>query len=108
MLWPANPDESPVTRYCALELWQHQLVTSRAKQRLGQQLGSAATSGEGAQNLLCAYMAAGVLLGLVANAALGWWWLDPVIALGIAGLAIREGIEAWRGEVCDHCAPAGC
>ena len=77
-------------------------LLGRAKQRLGQQLGSAATSGEGAQNLLCAYMAAGVLLGLVANAALGWWWLDPVIALGIAGLAIREGIEAWRGEVCDH------
>jgi divalent metal cation (Fe/Co/Zn/Cd) transporter len=83
-------------------------VLGRAKRRLGARLGSAATAGEGAQNLLCAYMAAGVLLGLVANAALGWWWLDPVIALGIAGLAIHEGIEAWRGEVCDHCAPAGC
>jgi divalent metal cation (Fe/Co/Zn/Cd) transporter len=79
-------------------------VLGRAKQRLGVRLGSAATSGEGAQNLLCAYMAAGVLLGLVANAALGWWWLDPVIGLGIAVVAVQEGIEAWRGDVCDHCA----
>lgn len=79
-------------------------LLGRAKQRLGRQLGSAATSGEGAQNLLCAYMAAGVLAGLVANAALGWWWLDPVIGLGIAALAVEEGLEAWRGEVCDACA----
>jgi divalent metal cation (Fe/Co/Zn/Cd) transporter len=80
----------------------------RAKQRLGRRLGSAATSGEGSQNLLCAYMAGGVLLGLVANAALGWWWLDPVIALGIAALAVQEGIAAWRGDACDTCAPVGC
>jgi divalent metal cation (Fe/Co/Zn/Cd) transporter len=71
-----------------------------AKQRIGQRLGSAATAGEGAQNLLCAYMAAGVLTGLAANTALGWWWLDPAIALAIAGLAISEGREAWAGEGC--------
>lgn len=71
-----------------------------AKKRLGVRLGSGATAGEGAQNLLCAYLAAGVLAGLLANTFLGWWWLDPVVALGIAGLAVREGIGSWRGEDC--------
>jgi divalent metal cation (Fe/Co/Zn/Cd) transporter len=89
----------------------------RAKQRIGLQLGSAATSGEGTQNMLCAYLAAGVLVGLLANALAGWWWLDPVVALGIAGIAVKEGVETWRGEGCcvdsplsacteDCCAPA--
>jgi len=71
-----------------------------AKRRLGARLGSAATAGEGTQNLLCAYLAAAVLAGLLANTVLGWWWLDPLVALGIAGLAVREGIEAWHGEEC--------
>jgi divalent metal cation (Fe/Co/Zn/Cd) transporter len=70
-----------------------------AKRRLSARLDSAATAGEGAQNLLCAYLAA-VLAGLLANTILGWWWLDPVVALGIAGLAVREGVEAWHGEEC--------
>ena len=75
-------------------------ILGRAKQRIGQQLGSAATAGEGAQNLLCAYMAAGVLVGLLANTLFEWWWLDPAIGLGIAALAVREGREAWDGEGC--------
>jgi divalent metal cation (Fe/Co/Zn/Cd) transporter len=75
-------------------------LLGRAKQRVGERLGSGATAGEGAQNLLCAYMAAGVLVGLGANAALGWWWLDPIIALVIAAIAVREGREAWGGEGC--------
>ena len=57
--------------------------------------------------MLCAYMAAGVLVGLLANTVLGWWWLDPVIALGIAGLAVQEGREAWRDDVCADCALVG-
>jgi divalent metal cation (Fe/Co/Zn/Cd) transporter len=72
-------------------------LLGRAKRQLGERLSSGATAGEGAQNLLCAYMAAGVLVGLAANAALGWWWLDPVIALVIAVVAVREGREAWTG-----------
>jgi divalent metal cation (Fe/Co/Zn/Cd) transporter len=72
----------------------------RAKLRLGRQLGSAATAGEGRQNLICAYLAAAVLVGLLANTLLGVWWLDPVVALGIAALAITEGRRAWRGESC--------
>ena len=71
-----------------------------AKQHIGQRMGSVATQGEGAQNLLCAYMAAALLIGLAGNALLGAWWLDPAAALAIAALAIREGIDAWRGESC--------
>jgi len=78
-------------------------VLGRAKQRVGERLGSGATAGEGTQNMLCAYLAAGVLVGLAANAAAGLWWLDPVIALGIAALAVREGTDAWRGEGCACC-----
>jgi divalent metal cation (Fe/Co/Zn/Cd) transporter len=71
-----------------------------AKRRLGARLDSEATAGEGTQNLLCAYLAAAVLAGLLANTLLGWWWLDPAVALGIAALAVREGTEAWHGEEC--------
>jgi divalent metal cation (Fe/Co/Zn/Cd) transporter len=79
----------------------------RAKLRLGDRLGSSATAGEGRQNLICAYLASAVLTSLLANALLGIWWLDPVVALGISGLAVWEGRRAWRGESCDcaACAP---
>jgi divalent metal cation (Fe/Co/Zn/Cd) transporter len=82
-------------------------LLGRAKQQVGERLGSGATAGEGAQNLLCAYMAAGVLVGLATNAALGWWWLDPVIALVIAAIALREGRETWAGEGCACAAVPG-
>ncbi len=71
-----------------------------AKRRLGERLGSGATAGEGTQNLLCAAQGAAVLVCLAANAAVGAWWLDGVIALGLAAFAIKEGREAWRGEGC--------
>jgi divalent metal cation (Fe/Co/Zn/Cd) transporter len=71
-----------------------------AKQRLGARLGSGATAGEGIQNLLCAYMAAAVLIGLLANQLLRWWWLDSVAGLLVAGVAVKEGIDAWRGDLC--------
>ncbi len=75
-------------------------LLGRAKQRIGAQLGSAATAGEGTQNMLCAYLAAGVLVGLLASALFGLWWLDPAVGLGIAAVAIKEGRETWRGEGC--------
>jgi divalent metal cation (Fe/Co/Zn/Cd) transporter len=71
-----------------------------AKQRIADQIGSAATKGEGRQNMLCAYLAGALLLGLLGNAAFGAWWLDPVVGLLIAGVAVKEGREAWRGEGC--------
>lgn len=77
-----------------------------AKQRLADRLGSAATKGEGRQNMLCAYLAGALLLGLLGNALVGAWWLDPLVGLLIAALAVKEGREAWRGEGC-CVSPAG-
>jgi divalent metal cation (Fe/Co/Zn/Cd) transporter len=75
-----------------------------AKRRLAVTLGSVATRGEGTQNLLCAYLAGAVLVGLLGNALFGFWWLDPVAALVVAGVAAKEGVESWRGEgCCDAC-----
>ena len=75
-------------------------VLGQAKQRLGKQLDSGATTGEGIQNYMCAAQAGAVLLGLGATAAFGWTWLDPVIGLLLAGWAVVEGIKAWQGEDC--------
>jgi len=72
----------------------------RAKQRIGEKIGSRATYGEGTQNVLCAILAGAVLVGLAANTAFGMWWLDPAIALLISGICVREGQKAWRGEQC--------
>jgi divalent metal cation (Fe/Co/Zn/Cd) transporter len=71
-----------------------------AKQRIADEIGSAATKGEGRQNILCAYLAGALLIGLVGNALFGAWWLDPIVGLAIAGVAVKEGVEAWRGEGC--------
>jgi divalent metal cation (Fe/Co/Zn/Cd) transporter len=72
----------------------------RAKQRIGSRIGSSATASEGKQNMLCAYLAAALLVGLLGNALAGTWWLDPIVGLLIATLAVKEGREAWRGEGC--------
>lgn len=79
-----------------------------AKRRTGRQLGSATVVADSMQTLLCTYLSAILLVGLLLNATLGWSWADPVAALVIAGVAVREGVQAWRGEACDDCAiPAG-
>jgi divalent metal cation (Fe/Co/Zn/Cd) transporter len=75
-------------------------VLGVAKQRIADEIGSAATKGEGRQNILCAYLAGALLVGLVGNALVGAWWLDPAVGLLIAGVAVKEGMEAWRGEGC--------
>jgi divalent metal cation (Fe/Co/Zn/Cd) transporter len=79
-------------------------LLGKAKHRLAERLGSTATAGEGTQNVLCGIQAAAVLFGLAANAAVGAWWLDPLIGLFIAFVAIKEGREAWQGEGCADCA----
>jgi divalent metal cation (Fe/Co/Zn/Cd) transporter len=76
-----------------------------AKRRLGVRLQSAATAGEGTQNLLCAYLAAAVLIGLLANTLFGLWWLDGAVAVGISCWAVFEGRRAWAGQLCT-CAAA--
>jgi divalent metal cation (Fe/Co/Zn/Cd) transporter len=76
-----------------------------AKQRLADEIGSAATAGEGRQNMLCAYLAGALLVGLLGNALAGAWWLDPAVGLLIAGVAVSEGLESWRGEGCCVASP---
>lgn len=68
-----------------------------AKRRFGRALGSPTVTGEGSQNLLCAGQAGGVLVGLAANTLWGWWWLDPLVALGVAVVALWQGRRAWQG-----------
>ena len=73
---------------------------SWAQRRAGRELGSASAVADSRQTLLCTYLSAAVLVGLVLNAALGWWWADPVVALGLAAVAVREGRAALRGDTC--------
>ena len=79
-------------------------LLARVKHRVGNQLGSAATVKEASQTQLCAYLSVALLVGLVLNAAAGLWWADPLAALFIAAVAVKEGRESWRGEgCCDNC-----
>jgi divalent metal cation (Fe/Co/Zn/Cd) transporter len=78
-------------------------LLARAKRRVGLKLNSSATVSEGNQNMICAYLSIALLVGLLANALVGWWWADPAAALVIAAVAAREGRESWRGESCDCC-----
>jgi divalent metal cation (Fe/Co/Zn/Cd) transporter len=77
---------------------------ARAKRHVGEQLDSSATASESRQTMLCAYLSATLLIGLLANAVFGWWWADPLAALVIAGVAVRESRDAWRGDACSCCA----
>jgi divalent metal cation (Fe/Co/Zn/Cd) transporter len=73
---------------------------SWAQRKAGRELGSASAVADSRQTLLCTYLSAAVLVGLVLNAALGWWWADPAVALGLAAIAIREGRSALHGQTC--------
>jgi divalent metal cation (Fe/Co/Zn/Cd) transporter len=78
-------------------------LLARAKRRVGNALQSSATVSEAAQNQICAYLSIALLVGLLLNAVLGWWWADPLAALAIAALAVREARDSWRGERCECC-----
>lgn len=73
---------------------------SLAERRAGRELGSATAVADSMQTLICTYLSAAVLVGLVVNSLFGWWWADAIAGLVIAAFAIREGIEAWRGDAC--------
>jgi len=73
---------------------------SFAERRAGRELGSATAVADSKQTLLCTYLSAAVLIGLLLNSVFGWWWADAIAGLVIAGFAVREGIEAWRGDAC--------
>ena len=79
-------------------------LLARAKRRVGSRLSSSAAVNEASQTQLCAYLSIALLVGLGANAVFGWWWADPLAALAIAAVAVKEGRESWRGEGCaDGC-----
>ncbi|MDA3642976.1 cation transporter [Saccharopolyspora indica] len=73
---------------------------SYAQRRTGRELGSASAVADSKQTLLCTYLSGVLLVGLLLNSTFGWSWADPVVALIIAAVAVKEGREAWRGEHC--------
>ncbi len=75
-------------------------VLSLTQRRAGRELGSLSAVADSKQTLLCTYLSAILLVGLVLNSLWGWSWADPIAALGIAAIAVREGINAWRGDPC--------
>ena len=100
LLGGGQPDASPVgIALAALSLLVMPFL-SWAQRRTGRELGSGSVVADSKQTLLCTYLSAVLLVGLVVNAAVGWWWADPVAGFVIAGVAVREGVLAWRGEGC--------
>jgi divalent metal cation (Fe/Co/Zn/Cd) transporter len=106
LLAAERPEESTVGVILAAVTLVVMPPLARAKARVGDQLGSLATRSEGRQNMLCAYLSAALLAGLLANALAGLWWADPVAALAIAALAAKEGRDAWQGRAC--CSDPAC
>jgi divalent metal cation (Fe/Co/Zn/Cd) transporter len=103
LFFGGEPDASPVGIGLAIASLMIMPFLSWAQRRTGRALGSHAVVADSTQTLLCTYLSAVLLVGLVLNATLGWGWADPIAGLVIAAVAVREGVEAWRGEGC--CAP---
>ncbi len=99
-----QPDASPVGMALAALSLLIMPFLSWAQRRTGRALGSGAVVADSTQTLLCTYLSAVLLAGLLLNATVGWWWADPVAGLVIAAVAVREGRAAWRGESCG-CGP---
>lgn len=78
-------------------------LASWVQRRTGTELGSQSAVADSKQTLLCTYMSAALLLGLLLNSLFGWWWADSLAAMAIAAVAVREGMNAWRGEACGCC-----
>lgn len=95
-----TPEESRVGIALAAVSLLIMPMLSTMQRRTGRELGSASAVADSRQTLLCTYLSAVLLVGLLLNAAFAWSWADPVAALAIAGVAVKEGVGAWRG---DHC-----
>ena len=98
-----RPEQSLVGIGLAIASLAIMPLLSLAQRRTGRALGSATVVADSTQTLLCTYLSAVLLLGLVLNGWLGWWWADPIAALIIAAVAAKEGLDAWRGKNC--CGP---
>lgn len=98
LLAQEKPEASPVgIALTALSIGV-MLWLARAKRRVATALGSRALAADAEQTQACWYLSVVVLAGIGLNAALGWWWADPVAALGVVVILVREGLEAWRGD----------
>ncbi len=97
-----HPDVSGVGLVLAAFALLTMPLLARAKLRVASRLHSSATASEARQTVICAWLSAALLVGLGLNAALGWWWADPVAGLVIAAACVREARGAWRGEACCH------
>ena len=93
----AEPEHSPVGIALAAASLAIMPFLSWFERRTGRELGSASAVADSKQTLICTYLSAVLLVGLVLNSALGWSWADPLAALVIAAFALKEGLEAWRG-----------
>lgn len=103
LLVTAEPEHSVVGIWLAAVSLAVMPFLSWFERRTGRELGSASAVADSKQTLLCTYLSAVLLVGLVLDATLGWSWADPLAALVIAAVAVKEGVEAWRGDAC--CAP---
>jgi divalent metal cation (Fe/Co/Zn/Cd) transporter len=99
------PDASPVGLVLAVASLIVMPLLANAKRKVAVAMGSGALAAESRQTMLCTYLSAILLGGLILNAALGWWWADPVAALVMVPIIAREGIDAVRGRACDECCP---
>lgn len=95
-----DPEHSPVGIAIAGLSLAVMPFLSWFERRTGRELGSASAVADSKQTLICTYLSAALLVGLLLNSLLGWAWADSVAALFIAGFAVREGIEAWKGDAC--------
>lgn len=98
-----QPDATPVGIVLTLVSLVVMPLLARAKRRVAIEMGSRAARADSAQTLACAWLSAVVLAGLVLNATLNWWWADPIAALGVVVLLVREGREALTAEHLDDC-----
>ncbi len=103
LIGQVQPEESTTGIVLAIVSLIVMPALALTKRRVGKAMSSATVVADSAQTWLCTSLSAVLLVGLVANATLGWWWADPVAGLIIAAVAVREGREAWRGENC--CGP---
>lgn len=100
LLGAGDPDHSTVGIVLAAVSLVVMPLLSWFERRTGRELGSASVVADSKQTLLCSYLSAVLLVGLVLNSTLGWTWADPIAAIVIAGVAVKEGIAAWRGDAC--------
>ena len=109
LIWREQPHESIPGVILAIASLIVMPLLARSKRKVARGIGSGALMADSKQTELCMYLSAILLAGLLLNAVVGWWWADPVAALIMVPIIVKEGVEGLRGETCcdDGCGPAG-